>query len=151
MNDIGIFIVHAIQLERDAARRYEDLAACMGTAGNREVEQFFRRMSEFSRRHLKEAMSRGGFHALPQIAAADFQWPEGVSPEAAGWTGVDGFIDRNTALQLALDGERASVAFYSTIAATSQDAEVKAMAADFAAEETEHVNELEKWIARVAI
>ncbi|WP_240636136.1 ferritin-like domain-containing protein [Caldimonas tepidiphila] len=150
IDDIGVFLTHAIQLERDAARQYEDLAQAMRTAGNREVEDFFGRMAEFSRRHLKEAMRRGGFQQLPVLAPADFRWPEGVSPEAAGWQGVDGLIDVRDALQLALHSELGGHAFYRAVAQRSPDPEVRRMAAEFELEEAEHVAELERWIDRQA-
>ena len=149
MNDINLFLVHAIQLERDAARQYEDLAQVMRTAGNAEVEALFRRMSEFSRLHLKDAMARGGYRELPHLTPDEFQWPEGVSPEAAAWQGVDGLIDVDAALQLALHGEQQGLAFYRGVAAVSTDIEVKRMAAEFADEEAQHVVDLERWIARV--
>ena len=41
MNDVERFLVHAIQLERDAARRYEELAAAMQTDGNADLKAFF--------------------------------------------------------------------------------------------------------------
>ena len=59
-------------------------------------------------------------------------------------------IDTHNALELALDGERRGHAFYADIASTTGDPEVKAMAREFAAEEAEHVAELEKWIGRYA-
>ena len=79
IDDIHLFLVHAIQLERDAARQYEDLAQAMGSAGNREVQALFERMALFSRRHLKEAMQRGGFRELPVLAPDEFQWPGGAT------------------------------------------------------------------------
>ena len=57
-------------------------------------------------------------------------------------------IDTRNALELALDGERRGHAFYAGIASTTEDPEVRAMAQEFAAEEAEHVAELEKWIGR---
>ena len=44
IDDIHLFLVHAIQLERDAARQYEDLAQVMASAGNREVQALFERI-----------------------------------------------------------------------------------------------------------
>lgn len=150
MDDIKLFLAHAIALERDAARGYEDLTSAMRTAGNREVAGFFEAMAGFSRKHLKEAMARGGFHDLPALAPEEFQWPEGVSPEQAAWVGVDGLIDVGTALQIALDAERASYRFYSDVRMHTRDHEVKKVAGEFAVEEAEHVAELEKWITRAA-
>jgi rubrerythrin len=150
MDDVNLFLAHAIQLERDAARRFEDLMHSMQTAQNREVEGLFRRLGEFSRQHLKAAMARGGFRTLPELSPADFQWPEGVTPEAAGWHGVDQGLDVLGALMLALEGERSGHAYYDAIARSSGDPEVVRMARSFAEEEAQHVSELERWVARFA-
>jgi rubrerythrin len=150
MDDINLFLAHAIQLEYEAARRYEDLKVSMQTIGNKEAEAFFGRMAEFSRLHLKDAMQRGGFRDIPKVEAHEWQWPEGVSPEQAAWAGVDGFIDAPAAYRLALDGEERSHLFYSAIVAGTRDHEVRRMAKEFAQEEGEHVAELEKIMARLA-
>ena len=150
MNDIHLFLRHAIELEREAARRYEELSEAMKTLGNREVEEFFRKMAHFSRQHLAEAVERGGFRHLAKLPPVEFQWPDGVSPEQFARVGVDGFMGIEHALELALDSERNGHAFYASIAATSTNPRVKLMAGEFAAEEAEHVAELEKWIAQSA-
>lgn len=150
MDDIHIFLAHAIQLEFEAARRYEDLKVSMHTIGNKEAEAFFERMAEFSRLHLRDALRRGGFREIPKLAEDEWQWPDGVSPEQAAWAGVDGFIDEMTAYHLALDGEERSHLFYAAIAAATGDPEVRRMAHEFAQEESEHVAELEKIIHRQA-
>ncbi|MDO8891933.1 MAG: ferritin family protein [Sulfurimicrobium sp.] len=150
MNDIHLFLRHAIELEREAARRYEELTEAMKTLGNPEVEAFFRTMAHFSRQHLAEAVARGGFRHLAKLPPVEFQWPDGVSPEQFSWVGVDGFLGVDHALELALDSERSGHAFYASIAAVSTNPRVKAMASEFAAEEAEHVADLEKWIAQSA-
>lgn len=150
MDDINVFLAHAVELEREAARRYEELAESMRTDGNAVVEKFFRKMAMFSRKHLALAIERGGFRQVPALAADDYLWPDGISPEQFDWIGVDCMIDASHALALALDGERRGHAFYADVAATTADPEVKAMALEFAAEEAEHVVELEKWIGRHA-
>ncbi|NMG44445.1 rubrerythrin [Aromatoleum toluvorans] len=149
MNDIHLFLAHAISLEAEAARRYEELADAMHTFGNAAVEAFFRLMAHFSRQHLAEASARGGFRAVPNLRPEEYRWPDGTSPEAVTWAGVDGFLDVPAALAMALDGERRGQAFYAIIAATSRNPRVKAMAAEFAAEEAQHVADLEGRIARL--
>ena len=150
MNTVQLFLAHAIELEREAARRYEELTAAMQTAGNAEVERFFRKMAEFSRRHLREAMQRGGFQDLPVLKADEWQWPDGCSPETADWEGVDGMIDAPTALNLALASERRGYAYYKALSASDQDPEVRRMAQEFADEERDHVDQLELWLTRLA-
>lgn len=147
MNSVEHFLAHAVQLERDAARRYEELAAAMSTEGNRELGVFFTRMAHYSRLHLADAMARGGFRTLTPLAPHEYEWPEGTSPETADWAGVDAQMGAREALQLALDGERRGFAYYAGIAASSPDAELRGIARQFADEEAEHVRELEKLLA----
>lgn len=147
MNTVEFFLAHAVQLERDAARRYEELAAAMGTEGNRELGVFFTRMAHYSRLHLADAMARGGFRTLTPLAPHEYEWPEGTSPETAGWAGVDAQMGARDALELALEGERRGHAYYAGIAASSPDAELRGIASQFADEEAEHVRELEKLLA----
>jgi hypothetical protein len=82
MDDVNFFLAHAIQLEFDAVRRYEDLKVSMQTIGNKEAQAFFGKMAEFSRLHLKDALRRGGFHDIPKLADSEWQWPEGCEPRA---------------------------------------------------------------------
>jgi rubrerythrin len=147
MEDINVFLAHAVELEREAARRYEELAESMTNA---EAGKFFQKMAAFSRKHLALAVERGGFRQLPALAVEEYIWPDGVSPEQFDWIGVDTMMDVNSALELALDGERRGHAFYAGVVAVTHDPEVKAMAREFADEEAEHVAELGKWIARYA-
>ncbi len=144
MNTVERFLAHAVQLEREAARRFEELAAAMATEGNRELRVFFGRMAEYSRRHLAEASSRAGFRDLPPLADDEFEWPEGTSPETAGWAGVDAQMGAREALELALASERRGHAYYATVAATTTDRELCSIAGQFAEEEAEHVRHLER-------
>jgi rubrerythrin len=147
MNKVERFLAHAIELEREAARRYEELAAAMQTDGNAELKKFFARMAHFSRLHLAEAQQRAGFRELPEMRADEYEWPEGTSPETAEWAGVDAQMDAGDALQLALASERRGHAYYAAIASTAQDQELAWLARNFADEEAQHVIELEKLIA----
>ena len=64
MDSVQTFLVHAIRLESAAAHRSDELADAMQTWGNREVEALFRKMAEYSREHLKDAMARAGFRLV---------------------------------------------------------------------------------------
>jgi rubrerythrin len=141
-------LAHAVQVERDAARRFEDLMHSMASAGNSEVAELFRRLGEFSRLHLNDATSRAGFQALPALKASEFEWPDGTTPEATSWRGVDPNLGVLSALELALEGEERGLRYYAAIAASSTDPEVTRMAREFALEESGHVDELKRWIRR---
>lgn len=149
MNDIQRFLAHAIQLEKESARRYTELAEAMDTLGNAEVAEFFRQMSHYSRLHQKEAMDRAGFHDLPNLSPDEYHWPNGSSPEAA-WGQVNPGIDVLGAMSLAMHGEQRSHEYYQSIADETDNDEVKAMASEFADEEGEHVVQLEVWQANLA-
>lgn len=150
MNDVNEFLAYAIRLEEDAARRFGELADAMETHGKADVAGLFRQLSDFSRLHLEEARNRAGFHDVPEMAAGDFQWPGGPgdSPESASIQGADPFTDVAMALDVALESEKAGMAFYAHIERVTEDPEVRALAAEFAEEEREHVQTLERWIAR---
>jgi rubrerythrin len=145
--NVNTFLAHAIQLEREAARRYEELSAALSTDGNADLKAFFALMAKYSRLHLAEAMARGGFREIPVIAPQDFQWPDGVSPEVADWAGVDALLDAPAALALAMDSERRGHAWYAAVAASTIDPELRALAAEFAEEEADHLRQLEALIA----
>jgi rubrerythrin len=147
MNNVELFLAHAVQLERDAARRYEELTAMMSTAGERELQAFFASMASFSRMHLSQALQRAGWHQIPKLLPHEWRWPDGLSPEAADWVGVDAQMDARSALVVALDSERRGHAYYAAIAAITEDPEVRALAEEFAAEESEHVAALERWLS----
>lgn len=151
MDPISIFLAHAVELECESARRYEELAESMRAYGNKAVEKFFRKMATFSRKHLADAIARGGFRRLPVLQPHEYTWPGGVSPEKFGWIGVDAMMDVHLALELALDSERRGQAFYAGFASAFADPDVRHMALEFAAEEAEHVAELEKWIDRYTV
>lgn len=142
--NVETFLAHAIALEREAARRYEELAAAMSTDGNAELREFFKQMAHYSRMHLNEAVSKAGFRTIPMLAPEEFEWPDGTAPETADWEGVDALLDRRGALELALRSEHRGHAFYASVSASTIDPELRGLAAEFAEEEADHVRQLEK-------
>ena len=144
MDSIHTFLAHAIRLEAAAAQRSDELADAMQTWGNKEVEAFFRKMAEFSRLHLKEAMARAGYRQFSELPDDGYEWPGGVPPESADWWGVDGLMGIEHAIEMALAGERRGLEYYEHIARSTSSERVRAMAEEFVAEEREHVEELEK-------
>ena len=147
MESVEEFLAYAIRLEQEAALRFGQLADAMATAGNREVMELFRRLSEYSRLHLTDARARAGFRELPELKSGDFEWPDIESPETAAIWAADPLIGRDQALQVALEEERAGLAYYQTVLDSTQDPEVKALAREFVDEETMHVAELLRWIS----
>jgi len=147
MRSVEEFLAYAINLESEAADRFGQLADAMDACGNREVGKLFRRLADYSRLHLADARARSGFRDIPIIKAGDFLWPGVESPETAAIWAADPFIGREQALDIALDAETASHEYYRSVFEASDDPEIGVLAEEFAAEESEHVAELRKWIA----
>jgi rubrerythrin len=63
------------------------------------------------------------------------------------WSG-DPSLSRLGALKAALLGEQRGYEFYYSIAGTTVDAEIRAVAREFVHEETEHVEALKQWIEK---
>ena len=87
------------------------------------------------------------FAIFPTMKPADFIWPGLESPETAAIWAADPFIGREQALEIALDAETASQEYYQSVLDATSDPENKVLAKEFAEEESEHVAELQKWIA----
>lgn len=148
MDNVHNFLMHAIRLESAAAQRSDELADAMQTWGNRDVEAFFRRMAEYSRSHLLDALARAGLRQVSELPAEGYDWPDGVDPESADWWGVDGLMGIEQAIENALEGERRGLAYYEGIAAGTSNPRLRLLAEEFAAEEREHVAEMERVLQR---
>lgn len=147
MQTVEEFLAYSIRLEAEAATRFGELADAMEAGGNREVGKLFRQLGDYSRLHLADAKARAGFREIPEIAAQDFNWPDFESPEAAAIWGADPMLSRREALEIALAAEQASYDYYKQVLDTTEDPEIRILAAEFVSEEASHVAELKKWLA----
>jgi len=145
------FLAHAIQLEREAADRFAQLAEAMEAGGNKEVSKLFHQLAHYSRLHLADARNRSGFRDIPKLHPDEFVWPDDESPEAAAIWAADPLIGPDEALVTALAAERAGLDYYASVQATATNPEIIAFATEFVEEESGHVAELNRWIeARAA-
>jgi rubrerythrin len=147
MESVETFLAYAIKLEQEAADRFGQLADAMEACGNKEVGKLFRRLSDYSRLHLADARARSGFRDMPDMTTEEYEWPDLESPETAAIWAADPFMGRDQALEIALEAEKAGYDYYKCILDTTDDPEIKALAREFVDEESDHVRELEKWIA----
>ena len=140
------FLAHAIALEREAAERYLELADMMEAHRNDEVSALFRDMVTYSRMHHDSIVERARGVELPEIRANEYRWR--TPPEAGGDEAFDIRIDAYSALCYARENEERAMNYYSEVGTHATDSEVKRLATEFAAEETEHVEALDDWLAR---
>ncbi len=144
--DLDTFLVYSITLEEEAAERHDELADMMGVHNNPEVAATFRKLAHYSRLHAQEIRDHARGRELPVIAPWDFGWENMEGPETGDISGVNYLMNNAQALQLAMGNERRAFDFYHQIACESQVPEVAAMAAEFAAEEREHLGLLQAWM-----
>ena len=147
MDTVEEFLAYAVKLEEEAALRFGELSDVMQTCGNGDVAKLFRRLSDYSRLHLADARARASFRDLPELKAEDYAWPDLESPETAGIWAADPLIGRGQALEIAREAEQASLDYYKSVFETTQDPEIRVLAKEFFEEESEHVREINKWIA----
>lgn len=142
------FLGYAIKVEEDAAIHFDELASEMARVGNKEVADLFSQLAGYSRLHLEEAKKRAGSTDVSTFIPSDSVWPTLETPErTALWAG-DPSLSRLDALKAALAGEKLGFEFYYTVAGHTSNPDIRAMAKEFVKEESEHVEILERWIAK---
>ena len=142
------FFGYAVKVEQDAAIHYDQLGAAMEKVGNAEVAKLFRQLADYSRLHLEEAKKRAGTIDYNLHVPANYVWPDHATPERTDLWAGDPTLSRLGALKAALLGERRGLEFYHSVAGFSKDPEIVKQAKEFVKEEAEHVEILERWIAR---
>ena len=140
------FLAHAIALEREAAERYLELADMMEAHRNDEVSSLFRDMVRYSWLHHDSIVERARGVELPALGGFAFRWRH--PPEAGGEEAFDPALNAWDALRYARENECRAMDYYTDVGLHTADREVQRLAAEFAAEETEHVQALDDWLAR---
>lgn len=140
--------VHAIAIEREAARRYAEFAGRMDGEGNFALAALFGMLSTLEERHLTELRRRTADLDLPPLSA-DYSWPDSEAPETTARELVVGGITQRRALQIALQAEKRARAFFEHAARIAGNPGVRALAQEMAAEEAEHVVLIERMLLRM--
>jgi len=144
--DLNTFYAFSIALEEEAAERHDELADMLDVHNNPDVAATFRKLAHYSRLHAQEIGDRAKGRTLPVIAPWDFGWESAEGPETGDIGDVTYLMNTAHALQLAMGNEQRAHDFYDQISRESQVPEVAAMAAEFAAEEKQHLGLLRGWV-----
>jgi rubrerythrin len=137
-NVADLFAV-AYQIEADAVERYKLLADQMDTHNNPELVKVFRDLARAEGIHAEEIRRQAGDIDVVAHARRLGGWKKGESPEEVDLGASHYLMTPWHALQMALKGEKQALAFFTSIVETTKDAKIKEMAAEFKAEEAEHV------------
>jgi hypothetical protein len=116
---------------------------------NPDVAETFRKLAHYSRLHAQEIRDRSQGSDLPRIAPWDFGWETMEGPETADIADMNYLMNMVQALRVAMGNEQRAHDFYFAISEESPDAEVRAVAAEFADEEKEHLALLGKWLEKL--
>ena len=111
--------VHAIAIEREAARRYAELAERMER--QHPAAALFRQLAQAEAHRLADLRRESAELELPDLTV-DHTWR----------------MDGRDPLQIALRAEKAARAFFEQAARTAPDPAVRALALEMAAEESAH-------------
>ncbi|RKT45297.1 ferritin-like domain-containing protein [Thiocapsa rosea] len=149
IESVAEFLVHALELEHESAERYRQLAESMTVHHNHTVAAVFRLLADMSAAHASEVTARAEGLRLPEIAPWDFKWACPGSPEVdCDDFDVSYLMTPLQALELALFNEIRGRDFYAFVATDSPQPRVRALAAEMAAEENEHVELVATWVER---
>jgi rubrerythrin len=131
-------------MEREAARRYRELAAAMAAAGNEEVQKLFERLDYEERRH-ETAISERARALGVTILNTRFVWQSGEVFAPDQLEDEDPYtLSAYRALSIAVHNEERAFAFYSYAAAYAPSDEVRLLAEDLAQEELRHASILRR-------
>ncbi len=148
INTVEELLAHSITMETEAAERYREIAGAMEVHNNREVSDLFNLLAGYADKHGAEMVERSQGLTLPQIAPWDFIWEDGDSPEAADHFETHYKMTPYHVLHLAMKVEKGAFAFYTKVSTDSSNEKVKAMAKEFAEEESVHIAMLDEWMER---
>jgi rubrerythrin len=150
MTDLATFLTYSVALEEESAERHDELADMMDVHHNPEVSETFRKLAHYSRVHASEIRQHSIGHKLPAIAPWDFEWDGMEGPETADTADVNYLMNNAHALKIAMGNEQRLHDFYHEISKYSPDEGVRALAAEFATEELEHLELLQEWQTKIA-
>ncbi|WP_440997433.1 ferritin-like domain-containing protein [Arhodomonas sp. SL1] len=131
----------AVAMEEEAARRYDDLAQRMESAGQPELATLFRELEAQEREHETGIEGWARSQGIDATERPTFQWqsPESLTEEEIAEAGGEAVMTPEGALNLAVHNEERAFSFYVRIATEAEDREVREYAERMAGEEINHV------------
>ena len=140
--DAPTLYAHAIAIEREAVERYTEFSWRMSDAGNDAAGEVFGTLARLEAQHLDALLKRTRAMKLPGLAS--YAWLDAGAPETAARELVFRLMTPRHALEIALAGEKRAAAFFEGVVLSAGDASLRALAAEMAADESEHVALLEQ-------
>jgi rubrerythrin len=135
---------HALVLERDATKRFEIFARCMRQSGIDHLAEEFEAIGKEEREQYELLAEGTKDSGMQEPSAWEYAW------HYMGPAGDVVPAPRNTrdVLKLAISAERRTQNFYADVAEHVEDDAVSAFAAEMAADESRHIERLERLLDR---
>ncbi len=145
IDNVETFLALSLLLEYESADRLRELARLMREHQANLLDQ----LAGYSRKHAEEIHELAEGHVLPELATGDFAWEGLEGPETTAFESITPDMSSEDILRIALRNEIRGQDFYTRISLESPSDEVRKLAAEFAAEENEHVMMLQQWLERM--
>jgi len=143
---IDAFMAQACALEAEAAERYAELAGLMEAHNNLDVAAVFAKLARIEGLHRDQILAKMGWPSPPP---GEFRWETPEGPETTDFGDLHYLMQPWHALKLAEHNERRAAAFFERLAGRAElTPELRAEAAEMAAEEHEHVRLIEELLRR---
>lgn len=140
-------LLHALVIELEATQRYSQLANMMEQTGNRKVAKIFAKMSRIEAAHAETIDEHIKGRHLPILTPSQYHWRGPEAPENTDSNRLFHLMTPSQAMALALDNEKRAYEFFADVVDDCSDESVRELAAEFAAEEEQHVAWVEQWLA----
>lgn len=133
-------------MEHEAATKYAELAEEMQRQGRPDLVTVFAELAAAEREHVDslQRWSQSLRGKPPDPALVRWEAPETFDPETSAEIKASRLMTPYRALAMAVQNEERAFAFWSYLAASAQDAEIKRAAEAMAREELGHVSTLRK-------
>jgi rubrerythrin len=143
----GQFYARALAIELEASARYRALAGQMRASDNPRTAELFLKLARHEQQHADRLKGLAGEAALSPRAREQFLKGAAGRTEVPNYEFLYRRVPPQHALLMALESERRAKTYFRRIRATTTDARIKKLAAEFAREEARHVRWLEKALA----
>ena len=141
------FLSLSMLLEYESADRLRELSKFMFNHQAKELSELLETLAGYSDQHASEIRELAEGKVLPELATLTLSWEGLEGPETTAYESVTPQMAVEDMLQVALRNEIKGQDFYIDISLNSPNEEVRKLAAEFAAEENDHVTKLQSWIA----
>jgi rubrerythrin len=149
VTDLDTFLAYSLVLEEESAERLREVADMMAGHQQADLAVLFHQLADYSDKHAEEVKTLCGGRTLPQLNPWDFVWPDLEPPETFDYGAALYQMTATQALTNMLLLERNTASFYLTIARQSQNAQIVALAQEFANEEQQHAAAIDDWLQRL--